>query len=192
MKIEEWKPVVGYEGLYEVSNFGRVRSVDRYLPNARKNGLRIQKGRMIKLNVGKFGYYRAALSKNGKIKLFCVHRLVAFAFPEICGEYFEGAQINHKDEDKSNNSGWNLEWVTAKTNINYGTHNARQSKTRQENPWLSKPVKMFSLEGVYQDTFHTVAAAIRFLGKGCVTHISRCASGKKWHNTAYDHRWEWA
>lgn len=101
MAIEEWRSVVGYEGLYEVSNFGQVRRLTRKAlkpdTDKRPNG----------------GYQRVKLSKKGKPTRFTVHRLVADAFLGPCPE---GLERNHKDGRKTNNSADNLEYVTSSEN----------------------------------------------------------------------------
>lgn len=96
-----------YRGLYQVSNYGRVKSLG-------KNGN--EKIRL--LYTGKQGYKSIDLWKNGKRKNFFVHRLIAHMFIE---GYFENAQVNHKDENKENNHLSNLEWCDSKYNNNYGT-----------------------------------------------------------------------
>ena len=115
--IEEiWRPIAGYEGFYEVSNMGFVRSLDRSVPN----GLgykRFRKGQIIKMWPNSKGYMRCQLSYNNDKKFYLVHRLVAEAFiPKVNGL----PEINHKDEDKTNNSVDNLEWCDRKYNNNYG------------------------------------------------------------------------
>ena len=115
---EVWKPVVGYEGLYEVSNMGRVKS----LGNGKSNNSSYSKERILKGRKTHRGYLRVNLYKNNKAKDYYIHRLVAEAFiPNIdnlpC--------INHKDENPKNNHVTNLEWVTYKENNNYGTHNEK-------------------------------------------------------------------
>ena len=122
--IEEWRPIEGYEGLYEVSNTGRVRSVDRYIKNGHSS-YRLHKGKVISLLKGEYGYIQVNLYYNGKNYKKYVHRLVAQAFIPNPDNL---PQINHKDEDKTNNRVDNLEWCTAKYNINYGT---RKDKVRE-------------------------------------------------------------
>ena len=122
--IEEWRPVVGYEGLYEVSNTGQVRSLDRYIKNGHSS-YRLHKGKVISLLKGEYGYIQVNLYYNGKNYKKYVHRLVAQAFIPNPDNL---PQINHKDEDKTNNRVDNLEWCTAKYNINYGT---RKDKVRE-------------------------------------------------------------
>lgn len=128
MKIEIWKPVVGYEGLYEVSNWGRVKS------------LKFGKERILKLIKDKDGYFIVNLYKNKKIKSFRVHRLVAEAFIDNPDNL---PQVNHKDENPSNNVVSNLEWCNAKYNINFGTRSKKVSKK------LSKPVLQYTLDGEF-------------------------------------------
>lgn len=103
-----WKPVDGYEGLYEVSNKGQVRSVERVNHNGHKYKGQILRCRAIN------DYLAVTLSKNGIEKQFTVHRLVATAF---CGTPNE--EVNHKDGNKRNNCADNLEWVTRLENIRH-------------------------------------------------------------------------
>ena len=109
-RIEIWKPVVEYEGLYEVSSFGRVRSLDRY----DGRGWRI-KGRILKPTIDKKGYLTVGLSKNNQRKAFKVHRLVALHFiPNIENK----PEIDHINTIKTDNRVENLMWVTPKENSN--------------------------------------------------------------------------
>lgn len=122
---EEWKPVVGYEGLYEVSSMGRVKSLKRTITG--KDGItREIKERILKPGIAENWYPTVNLSKNGNVVTFRVHRLVATAFipnPKNLSD------VNHKDEDKTNNSVDNLEWMSHKDNSNYGTRNERIGKS---------------------------------------------------------------
>ena len=127
--IEEWRPVVGYEGLYEVSNTGRVRSVDRYV-KSKSESYWLRKGKMLSPAKDKNGYLKVNLSCNGKNNIIRVHRLVAQVFIENPDNLPE---INHKDEDKTNNSVDNLEWCDRKYNNNYGTKIERQKNTNIQN-----------------------------------------------------------
>ena len=110
MKKEYWKPVVGYEGLYEVSNLGRVKS------------LKFGKERILKPQKDTSGYLCVTLCKNNNQCQFKVHRLVAEAFIPNPNNL---PQTNHKDECKTNNIASNLEWCDRKYNVNYGTRTKR-------------------------------------------------------------------
>ena len=128
--IEEiWRPIEGYEGLYEVSNTGRVRSVDRYV-KSKGESYWLRKGKMLSPTKDKNGYLKVNLSCNGKHNIIRVHRLVTEAFlpnPDNLPE------VNHKDEDKTNNNVDNLEWCNAKYNSNYKGVLKRRSQRMKEN-----------------------------------------------------------
>ena len=105
---EVWRPIDGFEGLYEVSNLGRVRSMDRLVT---RNGYTVPcKGRVLKLKKDKFGYQKIILSKDNKQTTLNVHRLVARAFQEICGQFRNGLEVDHLDTNPSNNRAVNLRW----------------------------------------------------------------------------------
>lgn len=117
---EQWRPIKGYEGLYEVSDLGRVRSLDRY------NKGRVRRGRILRHYVTGSEYYQVCLSKEGAQRNIAVHRLVAEAFvPNPHGK----DTVNHINEDKLDNRACNLEWLTRKENLNYGTRAERQRKS---------------------------------------------------------------
>ena len=147
---EIWKDIKGYEGIYQVSNLGRVRSYD----SIDKLG-RVRKGKVLKNYLNDWGYPIVTLSIKSKLKTFRVHRLVAQAFilnPD------NKPQVNHIDEDKTNNRVSNLEWVTAKENVNYGRHNERMSKT------LSIPILTTNLKTGETKTFYSTKECGRQLG----------------------------
>ena len=134
---EIWKPVVGYDSLYEVSSMGRVRSLN----------YRGTKGMVKELSYGKVNdtYSMVRLYKDTKSSPKLVHRLVAQAFVP---NSFELPQVNHKDENPDNNQASNLEWCSPKYNSNYGTRIKRQAKA------LSKEVIAIDL--------HTGKTALNF------------------------------
>lgn len=117
--MEIWKPVPEFEGYYEVSNLGRVRSVDRYCVRPTVGDKAFRKGKIVGFRVSKRGYLQAVLHKDGEKFHPYIHRLVAKAFipnPE------NKPQVNHKDGDKTNNCVENLEW---NTNLENNLHSWR-------------------------------------------------------------------
>lgn len=127
--MEIWKSVKGFEGFYEVSNLGNVRTIPHY-SNYKGKSQRHIKGRIKKTCTDKYGYSFVSLYKGQKKKICKVHRLVAEAFIENKNNF---PQINHKDEQKTNNAVSNLEWCDSKYNNNYGTKKIRLSKTKKKN-----------------------------------------------------------
>lgn len=137
MKEERWLPVVGYEGFYEVSSLGRVKSL-----NYNKTG----KEKIMKQVKNRNGYLQVGLCKNGKMILKSVHRLVAVAFIPNPNNY---PQVNHINENKEDNRVDNLEWCTRKYNTNYGTRNERISSKLTNHEKKSKPVLCVETGVVY-------------------------------------------
>ena len=117
---EVWRDVVGFEGLYKISNKGNVYSVERISTNNRKFG-----GITLKPKYDKDGYLGVVLCKDGERTYKRVHRLVAEMFIHNPNNYPE---VNHRDEVKFNNNVENLEWCDTRYNSNYGTRNERLSK----------------------------------------------------------------
>lgn len=112
---EVWKDVKGYEGLYQVSNMGNVKSMNRFVKANSNHKYQHIKERLLKLNGGR-KYTHVILCKNGTTKGYLVHRLVAEAFIPNPDNL---PIINHKDENPSNNCVDNLEWCTYKYNNEY-------------------------------------------------------------------------
>jgi len=115
--METWKYIDGYEGYYEVSTLGNVRSIDRKVPNARHGEINC-KGKKLKPAIDACGYFRVALSKNRKLSTYKVHRLVMLAF---IGE--SKLQVNHKNGIKTDNRLENLEYCTQSENILHAYQN---------------------------------------------------------------------
>lgn len=143
------KAIKGYEGYYEVDQFGRVYSIDRTI-NVNDNGrkyIKPLKAKQMKQSMHTKGYKTVSLTKDGKTKGMFVHRIVAEAFiPNEQNLPF----VNHKDEDKTNNFVENLEWCTNEYNLNYGTARKRQARalkgkrhTKEHNENISKGVKAY-------------------------------------------------
>lgn len=145
--MEVWKDIAGYEGLYQVSNKGNIYSVEREDSRGNKCG-----GRTLKTTHNSKGYLKLDLSKNGIKKTRTVHRLVAQAFIPNQNNYLE---INHKDENKTNNNVENLEWCTSKYNNNHGTAIKRRVQSN------SKRIKAVNVETGEVTTFSSTAEARR-------------------------------
>ena len=128
MEKEIWRPIKGYEGWYEVSSYGNVRSVDRVVvySNERKH---FYKGQILRLSKDKDGYLQCNLAKNKKNKLCKVHRLVAYTFIPNSNNL---PIINHKDVNPSNNHVDNLEWCTYSYNNCYANALQRRVKKRSK------------------------------------------------------------
>lgn len=179
---EIWCDISGYKGLYQVSTLGRVRSLDRIIYDQGRHWS--QNGKILKASSQKSGYLFVTLSKAGKAKQYRVHRLVAQAFiPNLNG----WQQVNHKDEDVTNNKVENLEWCTAKYNLNYGNHNQKMAKTLKQPKYqkiaiengrkASTPVLKFTLDGKFLEKYSSQVEAAKNnnIRQGSV---SNCCRGK--------------
>lgn len=179
---EEWRPVVGYVGLYEVSSLGRVRSVKH--PVKRPFGDGFAGGKILKQSKGRV-YYQVSLCKNNIKKTFRVHSLVAKAFID---NPLNLPCINHKDENPLNNTVGNLEFCTIKYNTNYGTSIERRALSHSKSPKL-KAVKQTTIDGDVVNIWISSSEAARQLN--CSQgNISNCCNGKK--KTYLGFKWEYA
>ena len=191
--MEIWKDIVGYEGYYQVSNLGRVKSLDRVITN-KMGVMRNFKGFVKKLTPDANGYMTAGLCRNGKNTKCLVHRLVAEAFiPNKEKLPF----INHKDENKDNNHVDNLEWCTCEYNNRYGTAPDRvRAKIRELGQM--RAVVQLTLSGKKVNEYESISDASRKTGV-ILQNIHQAANGGynmngKWKrvNTAGGYKWRWA
>lgn len=167
---EIWEPIPEYEGYYEVSNTGKVRSVTRTIIFNKTNAQHIYYGKELSLNK-RGDYLRVCLTKNGTKKYFDVHRLVALAFLPNPGNL---PIVNHKDENKTNNCVNNLEWCTYSYNTNYGTGIERQIRK------TSRPIIMCDKETHEPiKEFPSLAEAARSLGMASHGNISMVLNGTR-------------
>lgn len=178
---EIWKPVKGYEGYYEVSNMGRVRSCDRYVKHYSKQ--RFYKGKLLAENEYPNGYKYVNLNKDGIHKTALIHRLVAVAFLPNPNNFPE---VNHRDENFRNNELTNLEWCTSKYNANYGTRMQKCS-----NPEQRRPIIQLSKEGMFIKRWNGIGEASKALGIDD-SHIIRVCKHMKRNVTAGGFKWEYA
>lgn len=150
----EWKDVVGYEGIYEVSDCGQVRTKKGKTTYTERHGVRTWKQRVLKQKVSKDGNHRVHLWKCGKEKTLLVHRLVASAFiPEVPGKEY----VNHKDGSRYNNAVSNLEWCTHTENNNHAFDN--------DLILTSQKVVLVDLKTKEPHFFRSMAKASVFLGR---------------------------
>lgn len=189
-KAEEWRDVKGYEGFYQVSNLGRVRSVTRQIK--RDNGSYMKHGQELILRLDQHGYFQVNLAKNKAHRIEKVHRLVANAFIE---NPYNKPEVNHKDCNPQNNRVDNLEWCTHYENMRYMHEQGRAKRT---DSWLEnlhesqkkfyKPVIATHIETgevLRFDNLNEVTAA--GFQPSCVCH---CCKGKRKQHKGY--RFEYA
>lgn len=180
--MEFWRDIKGYEGLYQISNYGRVKSLERYVKHY-KGGVRLKK-EIILEPVIVCGYFKVNLYKENILKQFSIHRLVAQAFipnPDNLPE------VNHKDENKQNNNATNLEWVNDKYNTNYGTRNKRVSD-KMTNGKLSIPVLQYDLDGNFIKEWPSISEVRRLnnFHKYCIIQVC-----KNKQESAYGYKWKY-
>lgn len=165
MEGEIFKPIEGYEGVYEVSNYGRVYSNRTH--------------KFLKAKPNTRGYLQVDLSVSGVHKMAYIHRLVARAFLNNPNGLTE---VNHKDEDKRNNRSDNLEWCTGSYNLSYGTRIQRIAKK------IMRAVEQLDKNGNVLMTFESLAEAER--NGYNHANVSNCCHGKS--KTAYGYQWRFA
>ena len=171
---EIWQDIAGYEGLYKVSNLGRVKSL-----NYRRTG----KERILIPIKKNNGYLYVTLSKNSIQKPHYVHRLVSQSFIE---NPYNFPQVNHIDEDKTNNKVSNLEWCSVEYNNKYGTRNERALETRKlrKSKFAPKEVLQFTKDGKFVNEYYSTNEAWRctLISQG---NISACCKGTRIHAGGY-------
>ena len=169
---EIWKDIQGYEGLYQVSNFGKVKSFRASTKFGKPEEM------LLKPSLINSGYYVVTLYKQKEKHKFQIHRLVAETFipNPLCLPC-----VNHKDEDKLNNSVENLEWCTYQYNNNYGTARIRASETQ------AKPIIQKTLDGNVLAIYHSPRVAAQLLSVDYVNLSNWCRAG-----IGNGYRWEYA
>jgi len=187
--VEIWKDVPGYEGLYEVSNLGRVKRLGTYIKNVKsRTGLAFWKGGFIKGKLNKYGYHQIILSRNNIKHHINVHRLVAECFLEILGENFE---VNHKNGNKNDNKAENLEWVSRSENVQHRFDVLGHKQNKGFESTCSKSVEQFTLDGNYVAIYGSIREAVRETGYNR-SGISGCCHNKPHHKTAGGFIWRYA
>lgn len=172
---EIWKPIKGYEGFYEVSNLGRIKALSRKVLVS-KNGdityYRKKKEHIMSQPYSSNGYKQICLSKNGKTRLFRVHRLVAEAFIENPDRLPE---VNHIDESRDNNRADNLEWCTHKYNNRYGNKPPKGEKNPRSK-LTAEDVIEIRKRRASGETLISIARAFGI----SQNHVSNIARGERW------------
>lgn len=178
---EVWKDIAGYEGLYQVSNLGNVRSLNWRNTKTAKN---------LFLKPHNKGYLQVELAKNGTKKSFVVHRLVANAFLNNPLGYTE---VNHKDENKKNNNAKNLEWCDRSYNVLYSIKNRKNADHRKYFGRKSKnadiKVQQIAKDGTVVKTWSNSREVFILTGMSDWS-ISECCRGNR--KTAYGYFWRYA
>lgn len=172
---EQWKDIEGYEGYYQVSNLGRVKSLDRYIDN--KGRRQFIRGVNLKPGKDRGGYSYVILQKNSK-KTILLHKLVAQAF--LTNPYNK-PQINHIDGNKQNNCVDNLEYCTPSENVRHAIKIGLANN--------NKPIVMISPNGKILKRFESAAEAQRFFNKDRNGNILNCLHGRS--KTAYGYKWKY-
>ena len=193
---EIWKDIKGYESLYQISNWGRVKSLG-FQYKGRWGNTMFRKGKIINQQEKTGGYLYVCLSKNGVHEWFRVNRLVGLHFIPI-PERLKNIPIDKLDvghlkplpdgtEDKTANEVWNLAWMNKSENGNYGTRIKRISE-KQINKNTSKQVYQYDLNNNLINVFPSGKEVQRQLGY-LQTSISGCCRGK--YKTAYGYKWRY-
>lgn len=179
MQTENWVEIKNSKGIYQVSNYGRVRSLDHYASNGRT--MVLYKGKILTPWKSTGGYLEVTLGRGVRL----VHRLVAEAFvpnPNNC------KQVNHKDENKENNIWTNLEWCDSKYNANYGSRNERCVEGRKNSGYI-KDICMLDDAGNVLAVFPSLTKAAEYVD-GKKSNIWACCNGKVEHHRGYKWRYK--
>lgn len=174
---EIWKDIDGYEGLYMVSSFGNVKSLDRKVLN--KGKLCIRKGKVLNKLETWCGYFRVRLYKNGKYKFYLIHRLVAETFIPNPNKF---NVVNHIDYNKKNNNIENLEWCSQSYNMIHAI-NKNPSILKGLESYIEKnkkPVIQYTAEGVFVREFESIPEASK-VTKISYSHIREVANKTPCH-----------
>lgn len=184
---ETWKPIEGYEGLYEVSSLGRIRRLKFVNTHGYQDKITI-----LKLQHRKNGYMQVILHDKERSSECLVHRLVARAFlPRVDGKEF----VNHKDGNKANNRVDNLEWCTRSENMLHAYKSGLATPPAKgrfgEKSNHARAVEMLDFSGNVLKKFGSLIDAAKFIGVQRSSSICMCCKGGK-RKTAYGYMWRYA
>ena len=158
--METWKDIPGYEGIYQASDLGQIRSAPGKVTSSKRFNKRVWKCRVLKQKASGRGDYRVSLWKDGTQKDFLVARLVAITW---CPGFSDGLTVNHKDGDFQNNRADNLEWLSLRDNIRDGLRTGLYNSIRKKVQLVSDTSGTLS--------FQSMSDASRYLGK-CNGYVS--------------------
>ena len=187
MDNEIWKDIEGFEGRYQVSSCGRVKSLSHF-QSFGNQGMRIIPERLLKYGNRANGYMMVVLCKDNIRKSCNVHRLVAQAFIPNPNNL---PQVNHIDENKHNNNVDNLEWVTSKENINHGTSLKRRSESQRYTQKSKKAVYQYDLNNNLIAIYVSIREAERANGYEHTGGISHCCNNRKGFKTFKGYKWSY-
>lgn len=192
---EEWKDIEGFEGLYQVSNLGRVKSLDKWV-KSKNNSMQFRKSRILKPNTTIWGYLQVNLYNNGVSKMCTIHRLVAQAF---IPNQENKPEVDHINACRWDNVVWNLKWATKEEQLDnpFTFKHRSECKKGEKHPFYgkygkehhrSKPVLQYDLNNNLIKRFDCLLEIERELGfsHGC---ISMCCQGKQ--KTACGYIWKY-
>lgn len=179
---EKWRAVIGYEGLYEVSNLGNIRSVDKVsrMPCNGERATKVVKGKLLKPYESGNGYFKIALVKDGKSRKHFVHRIVADAFLQNPGNC---SVVNHIDFNRRNNKVDNLEWCSQRENLLHGTLRLVEGLDYKD-----LRIGRFDKDGNLVDVWSSLSKIEETLGI-CKTDVLACCRGRL--KSSYGYIWRY-
>lgn len=188
LKDEIWKDIPNYEGYYQISNYGRLKSLEKYVNSGIKNNSKVKrKERICTAKINKLGYIHYSLSKNQKYFNINAHYILAELFlSKMNYKYMDyenvskinlnKLEVNHIDENPTNSRIDNLEWCTHTYNINYGNRNKKVSKAMLNYKKFSKKINQYDLDMNFIKTWNSLKEIWRETGY-TRSAISKCCRG---------------
>lgn len=182
--MEIWKDIIGYEGLYKVSNLGNIMSLEKHIINHSDERIQIRPPKLLKQHKNQFGYMKVWLYKNSKRKEYAVHRLVAMAFID---NLENKPCVNHIDNNRENNNVNNLEWCTYKENNQWAEIQGRREFTKEWREKISATRKTKPVIGIDDEGNEIFFAKVRDVKKEGFDPkaIIRCCKGLQHKSKGY-------